>query len=170
MQAYSSISSQPKNRSLVNQEYRVRQSPFFRAAIQPKLPLINREIYLNRKQMPWPIKYANGFGTRAYHPFFRPDSLSIQGKCADCEEEEKISRKNRPVQVCPCNRLALTPFSHKVKNGKQQPRFMEKNFGYNFSDVRYNDQLRRCLPKIKCPGVYSGNHIVLGAGEYQPGT
>ena len=106
--------------------------------------------------------------------FFKPAVLPVQRKCADCEEEEKISRKesgsSAAIAASDLAEQTLRSPGQKLESISRQ--FMEKSFGYNFSNVEIHTdaEAARSSQQINARAYTSGNHIVFGAGEYQPGT
>ncbi|POY36194.1 hypothetical protein C3K47_10570, partial [Solitalea longa] len=105
----------------------------------------------------------------AYQP--PPD---IQKKCAACEEEEQINRKetkqNGTSVVSPLVTQVLAssgqPMDESVRN------FMEPRFGYDFSNVQiHNNSLaHQSSSAINALAYTHKNHIVFGNGKYQPET
>ncbi|WP_206197490.1 eCIS core domain-containing protein [Terrimonas sp.] len=109
--------------------------------------------------------------------FFQPQITpinTIQKKCAHCEEEEnKVQMKSNgavaieaPAIVHDTIKNTGNPLDAVTKN------FMESRFGYDFSDVHiHNDTLaHQSSSAINAKAYTSGNHIVFGAEQYQPGT
>ncbi|MFT4016066.1 MAG: DUF4157 domain-containing protein [Agriterribacter sp.] len=110
--------------------------------------------------------------------FFQPQITpinTIQKKCAHCEEEEnKVQMKSNgdvtaaeaPAVVHDAIKNTGNPLDAVTKS------FMESRFGYDFSDVHiHNDTLaHQSSSAINAKAYTSGNHIVFGAGEYQPAT
>ncbi|MCC6288286.1 MAG: DUF4157 domain-containing protein [Chitinophagaceae bacterium] len=110
--------------------------------------------------------------------FFQPQITplnTIQKKCAHCEDEEnKVQMKSNgdvtaaeaPAVVHDAITSTGNPLDAVTKS------FMESRFGYDFSDVHiHNDTLaHQSSSAINAKAYTSGNHIVFGAGQYQPGT
>ncbi|MEO7049781.1 MAG: DUF4157 domain-containing protein, partial [Ferruginibacter sp.] len=76
-------------------------------------------------------------------PFFssKPVGIShIQGKCAHCEEEEKLQRKENTTQPSEASTETgsyINSLSSKGSSLSKEARsFFEPRFGYNFSDVK----------------------------------
>ena len=106
--------------------------------------------------------------------FFKPVSInSIQRKCAECEEEEKLQMKSEGGDVAG---MTAPNIVHDVINSDGQPLdvgtrgFMESRFGYDFGNVQiHNDSLaHRSSAGINALAYTHGNHVVFGAGQYQP--
>jgi predicted Zn-dependent protease len=114
-----------------------------------------------------------------------PDSLffqaspisisSIQRKCAECEEEKKVQMKGEAIAS---GGMTAPSIVNKAINSRGQPlarstkNFMEPKFGYDFSNVQiHNDSLAHQSSKdINAFAYTHGNHVVFGAGQYQPDT
>lgn len=101
---------------------------------------------------------------------------SLQRKCADCEEKEKLQRKetgndaagmSAPASV---NSTLSSGGGQSLDKGIQQ--FMESRFNQDFSQVRVHTdgQAATSARDIQARAYTSGNHIVFGKGEYQPHT
>jgi hypothetical protein len=114
-----------------------------------------------RMQMPEPIS-------------FYPKTNSINRKCAQCEEEEKLQRKESSNESFP----TIPPIVHETLNssGKEMNgdtrSFMESRFNYDFSDVKVHDDdlAAKSASSINALAYTSGNHIVFGAGQYNTAT
>ncbi len=110
-------------------------------------------------------------------PFFAPISNigSIQRKCATCQDEEKVQRKetaNSSGQIAPPE-VAQTLSSgtgQALDSSTQQ--FMGSRFGHDFSQVRIKTdaQAASSAQTIQAKAYTSGTDIVFGSGEYQPST
>lgn len=120
--------------------------------------------------------------------FFQPKSLplsQIQRKCAACENEEKLYRKEEEEENVQMKGetgaeggMTAPSIVHDAINSPGQPldketrNFMESRFGYDFGDVRvHNDSLADQSSKdINALAYTHGNHVVFSKGQYQPNT
>jgi len=127
-------------------------------------------------------------------PFFQPKNpiaadSNIQRKCAACEKEEAdVQRKGSGIQRKESNiqrkesaagsapeatstvDQTLQSSGQSLDTGTRD--FMESRFGYDFSQVRiHNDPLaHQSSSGINALAYTHGEHIVFGAGQYQPET
>mgnify|MGYP000851053013 FL=1 len=109
-------------------------------------------------------------------PFFRPaNTAAVQRKCAHCEEEEKIQRK----EAVGSSAQAAPAVVHEVLNsGGGKPleaatrSFMEPRFNSDFGQVRIHDdtQAARSAEAIQAHAYTSGNHVVFNSGQYNPAS
>lgn len=111
-----------------------------------------------RMQMPEPISFSSAKHT-------------VSRKCAECEKEEKLQRKessNDSTSVAP-------PIVHEVINssgGKSLDAdtrsFMEPRFNYDFSNVKIhdNDLAAKSASSINALAYTSGNNVVFNSGQY----
>ncbi|MCO4294464.1 DUF4157 domain-containing protein [Solitalea sp. MAHUQ-68] len=127
---------------------------------------------------------ANSIAERAVKseiqpPFFLAKGNSnnnLQRKCAACEEEEKLQLKSETASNS--NSEITSSGIHQVigSTGKSldcsTKDFMETRFGYDFSGVQiHNDQTaNQSSADINAKAYTHKNHIVFGAGQYQPET
>lgn len=101
-------------------------------------------------------------------------ALPVQRKCAHCEEEEKKEQRKENGISTP----TVTPNVEQVlqRQGEQMDgptrSFMENGFGRNFSNVQiHNDaQAHQSSADVNALAYTHKNHVVFGAGQYQPGT
>lgn len=114
--------------------------------------------------------------THTHQPaFFKPSANLIQRKCAECEEEEKIQRKEGADTTgtiyAPPSVDDVIGSVGKPLDGSTQD-FMESSFGYNFSDVQiHNDtKAHQSSTDINALAYTHGDHVVFGKGQYQPET
>ncbi|MGY2134456.1 eCIS core domain-containing protein [Hymenobacter sp. HD11105] len=99
---------------------------------------------------------------------------SLLRKCAHCEEEEKLQRKETGESLMP----SISSAVERTLKSSGQPMdvntrsFMEQRFDYNFNNVRiHNDSLAHQSSKdIGALAYTHGNHVVFGAGKYKPNT
>lgn len=107
--------------------------------------------------------------------YSKPIASVVHRKCANCEEEQKLQKKsenNRRAEVD-----APLIVSNVIKSSGQQldsktKNFMESRFGFDFSIVRiHNDTTaHHSSAAINALAYTHQNHIVFGAGQYQPQT
>ncbi len=110
-------------------------------------------------------------------PFFAPvqNIRSIQRKCATCEEDEKVQRKEIRD---PSGQSAPPEVAQTLSSNTGQPldagtqQFMGSRFGHDFSQVRVKTdaQASSSAQAIQAKAYTSGTDIVFGSGEYQPDT
>lgn len=102
--------------------------------------------------------------------------VSVQRKCESCEEEEnKVQMKGKGNTG---GILTAPPSVHKVISSGGQSLdtvtrgFMESRFGYDFGNVQVHNDLtaHRSSSEINALAYTHGNHVVFGAGQYQPGN
>lgn len=101
--------------------------------------------------------------------------FAIQRKCARCEEEEKVQMKEASATA---GGTAAPSIVDNVINSTGQSldkgtkNFMESRFGYDFGSVKiHNDSLaHQSSAEINALAYTHGNHVVFGAGKYQPNT
>ncbi|HTE11534.1 MAG TPA: DUF4157 domain-containing protein [Chitinophagaceae bacterium] len=104
-----------------------------------------------------------------------PESNSdIQRKCTSCSGEEKINRKETGNSQ---TNTAAVSVEQSLQSGGQSMdtatrAFMESRFGYDFGNVQiHNDTLaHQSSAGINALAYTHGNHVVFGAGKYQPET
>jgi hypothetical protein len=101
--------------------------------------------------------------------------VAIQPKCAACEEEEQLQRKESEKQNASTETPALVSEAlgrggSRMEVGTQ--RFMENRFGYNFGNVKiHNDSVAaKSAASIHALAYTSGDNIVFNHGQYAPGT
>jgi hypothetical protein len=106
--------------------------------------------------------------------FFFP--VSVQRKCAECEEEEKKLQRKENNSSSSTSSSKPENYISSVTDGKplgnEEKSFFESRMGYNFSDVRiYTDSnANQSAKNINALAYTHGNNIVFGQGQYQPGT
>ena len=102
--------------------------------------------------------------------------FDVQRKCSHCEEEEeKVQMKGEPTAG---RGMTAPSIVHSVINSggrsldKSTRSFMESRFGYDFGNVQiHNDSLAHKSSKdINALAYTHRNHVVFGAGQYQPNT
>ena len=99
----------------------------------------------------------------------------IQRKCKECEEEEnKVQRKESTGAATPAITPAVEQALQSTGQSMDKPTrsFMEERFGYDFSNVQiHNDLLaHQSATDINALAYTNNNHVVFGAGQYQPDT
>jgi pyrrolidone-carboxylate peptidase len=100
----------------------------------------------------------------------------IQRKCAQCEDEEKLQRKEdgeksdqqseAPSIVADVLASGGTPLENNSRS------FMESRFGYDFSKVKIHTDTvaAKSAKSINAMAYTLGNNIVFNEGQYAPGT
>lgn len=95
----------------------------------------------------------------------------VQRKCAACEAEGKIQRKeNSNTEAPSVVNDAINSSGSRLDTSTQS--FMENRFGYDFSNVKiHNDSLAvESAQSINALAYTSGNDIVFNRGQYAPDT
>jgi len=96
---------------------------------------------------------------------------TIQRRCAHCEEEEKLQRKEssgESASIAPSIvHDVLNSFSGKSLDTDTRL-FMEPRFGYDFGNVKIHDNAlaAKSASAINALAYTSGNNIVFGSGQY----
>lgn len=99
----------------------------------------------------------------------------LRRKCANCENEENIQRKETPGAVASLSPAAETAV-RSLGPGAPLPEsvrtFFEPRFGRPLGHVRVHDsaQAGRAAGAVHARAFALGPDIAFGAGEYQPGT
>lgn len=101
--------------------------------------------------------------------------VNVQRKCAHCEEEEKLQRKEEGGNPGP---LEAPSSVHDVIGSVGKPlddgtrSFMENRFGYDFGNVNIHTDAvaAKSAQAINALAYTSGNHIVFNEGRYAPDT
>lgn len=99
---------------------------------------------------------------------------TIQRKCAHCEEEEKAQRKesndNEIGDVPESVQQTLNSGGQPMDRGTQK--FMEQRFGEDFGNVQIHtgSQASESTADINARAFTHQNHLVFGAGQYNPET
>lgn len=107
--------------------------------------------------------------------FFRPSITNVQRKCAQCEEEEKMQRKESSDQSTTINEQTenyISNLSGGMPLAANQKSFFESGIGYDFSDVKIHtgSEASQSAKNINALAYTHGNNIVFGEGQYQPDT
>jgi hypothetical protein len=98
----------------------------------------------------------------------------IQRKCADCEEKEKVQRKENGSgggQAAPSIvNDVLASSGQPLDGGARQ--FMESRMGHDFSNVQIHTdgKAAKSVAAVNALAYTSGNHIVFNRGQYAPDT
>lgn len=144
---------------------------FFNAPIQPKLT-INQPNDAYEQEADAVAEKIMRMPANA-NAFFKPAPNSIQRKCAHCEEEEKLHRKEATI-----NTGTAPAGVHQTINSTGKPldastkAFMEQRFGHDFSDVQVHDDslAHHSSASINALAYTHKNHIAFAPGQYQPQT
>lgn len=144
---------------------------FFSPVLQPKLT-INQpsDVYEQEADA-----MAENVMQQKQTSFFKPASSSIQKKCADCEKEESLQRKENS------NNNTIAPSStqqylHSLSGGISLPQneksFFESRMNFDFSNVKiYNDKDANDSAKhLQAKAYTHRNDIVFAQNQYQPHT
>jgi hypothetical protein len=104
-------------------------------------------------------------------PFFRPVITTIQRKH---EEEDKLQRKqsNTEAGATSSTESYLSSLSGGRNLNENERTFFEPRMGSDFSDIRLHtdNAANQSAKEINALAYTSGNNIVFGSGQYQPGT
>jgi hypothetical protein len=109
--------------------------------------------------------------------FFKPTPVSIsqlQRKCRDCEDEEKLHRKENSSQAAEANSEVSSYIGSLSSKGSSLPEntrnFFEPRFGQDFSDVKiHNDaDAARSANDINALAYTTGNNIVFNQNQFSP--
>jgi hypothetical protein len=100
-------------------------------------------------------------------------SAKIQRKCATCEEEEKIHRKeisNSVPAIGAAVHQTLQSSGQALEKATRSA--MEPRFGFDFGKVKIHDDstAHQSAKDINALAYTHGNHIAFAAGKYQPDT
>lgn len=103
------------------------------------------------------------------------ESATVQRTCAECEEEERVQRKENGAQS---GTSVAPPVVHDVLSGNGRPldsslrSFMEPRFGHSFQGVRVHTDNRAAesARSVNALAYTVGRDVVFNSGAYQPGT
>ena len=104
------------------------------------------------------------------------DGPNVRRKCAHCEEEEKLQRKENSSQKTEANSRVTSYINSLSSKGAPLPEntrnFFEPWFGYDFSNVQLhtNTEANQSAESINALAYTHKNNIVFGANQYQPDT
>lgn len=105
------------------------------------------------------------------HSLFSP--VPIQRKCAHCQEEEEVQRKEneKDQQEAPSS-VHQAIASPGAPMDDQTQHYMEHRFGYDFSSVKIHTDTvaAKSADTINALAYTSGSNIVFNQGQYSPGT
>jgi len=106
---------------------------------------------------------------------FSPATDNVNRKCTDCEEEEKLQRKESngdTVSTAPSivHDVLNSPAGRSMDEGTRS--FMESRFNYDFSNVKIHDGelAAKSASSINALAYTSGNDIVFNSEQYNPGS
>jgi hypothetical protein len=107
-------------------------------------------------------------------PFFKSVQADVQCKCQNCEEEEKLHRKESSgTETHGSNELdsyvgSLSSFGQPLPGSSRQ--FFEPRFGQDFSNVRvHTDSVAaKSAQSINSLAYTTGSNIVFNSGQYSP--
>jgi hypothetical protein len=101
---------------------------------------------------------------------------SVQRKCAHCEEEQKMQRKEMNGSETTAD-AGLESYVGNLQSGGQAlsteaRSFYEPRFGYDFSNVKvHTDSIAaKSAQSINALAYTSGSNIVFNSGQYSPNT
>lgn len=101
--------------------------------------------------------------------------VDIQRKCAQCEEEEKLQRKETNIdearnEAPSAVQEVINSRGRSLDDGTKS--FMESRFGYDFSGVKIHTDTvaAKSAQSINALAYTSGNNIVFNEGRYSPDT
>ncbi len=107
--------------------------------------------------------------------FFKPAISSVQRKCHDCEEEDKMlhRKENSGNEVRGSNHLdgyvsSLSSSGRPLSDSSRK--FFEARFGHDFSDVRiHTDSVAaKSAQSINALAYTTGNNIIFNNGQFSP--
>lgn len=111
--------------------------------------------------------------------FFKPNPVSfslLHRKCAECEEEEKLNRKETSsdkTSVSNDNENYINSLNGKGNElSSNEKSFFESKFGYDFSDVRVHTDstASQSAKDLNALAYTHENNIVFGSNQYQSNT
>jgi hypothetical protein len=106
--------------------------------------------------------------------FFKPALPSVQKKCRQCEDDEKVHRKETGAKEEGTSSSFDRYVSSLDASGEPLPestrQFFEPRFGKDFSDVRLHRDAKAAssAQSIQALAYTSGSNIVFNAGQYAP--
>lgn len=156
-------------------------SSFFKAPVQPKLSINNPNDQYERQadhmadkimRMEMPLRKK---GNEDLSVTANTEVNALQRKCAECEEEEKLQRKEMNNSGGSSGNL-LENYTGNLGGGLSLPGevrdFYEPRFGHDFSDVKiYTDAAAsESAQSINALAYTTGNNIVFNTGQYNPAS
>ncbi len=141
--------------------------------IQPKLKINQPGDVYEREADAMAEKVMRKENDAPIHAFSHT-GISVQRKCAHCEEEEEKIQRKESGGASP----VVTPAVEQTLGSGGQPMdtstrsFMEQRFGYDFGNVRIHDDAmaHKSSNDIAALAYTHGNHIVFGSSQYRPDT
>ncbi len=100
-------------------------------------------------------------------------ALTLSRKCANCEEEEKLQRKESGAsETSDTTIVEQTLQSSGTPMDRNTRSFMEQRFGYDFSHVKIhtNSLAAKSAGSINALAYTSGNNIVFNQNRFSPET
>jgi len=167
------ITDTPQKKNETLSRSKKREEFFF----QPKLTINQlNDVYeqeadaMAEKVMRMPINGGSFFPAK-------PVSISrLQRKCAACEEEEKLQKKESssfPVEASSDVSSYISSLSSKGSPLPDNSRnFFESRFGHDFSNVKIHDdaEAARSAQSINAAAYAAGNNIVFNNGQFSVDT
>ena len=106
---------------------------------------------------------------------FSPAADNVKRKCAECEEEEKLQRKESKgdtVSTAPSIVQDVLSSSSGKSMDEDTRSFMESRFNYDFSNVKIHDDglAAKSANSINALAYTSGNNVVFNSQQYNPGS
>ncbi len=124
-------------------------------------------------------KVVQGFGNSSFSnsennsaPFFNKPNHSLQRKCAECEEEEKLQKKTETTSSQTASASVAGNLNSSKGSGNPLPHNartkMESSFGTDFSHVRiHNDNAAVQMSKdLHAQAFTHGSDIYFNSGKY----
>lgn len=152
-----------------------RQSSFFKPLIQPKLTINEpNDVYEQEADAMADKVMRMPANENVQQSFFKPVVTSIQRKCTNCEEEDKIQRKESNSEAGAMSSMEsyLSNISGGRNLNENERSFFEPRMGYDFSSVRLHTDsaANRSAKNIHALAYTHGNNIFFSPGQYQPDT
>jgi Domain of unknown function (DUF4157) len=151
------------------------QSLFFAPLVQPKLTLNQpNDVYEEEadrtadKVMRTPINEPAFFSSQNHF------ESGVQLKCKDCEDEEKLDRKESSSKPAEANSNVSSFIGSLSSKGSPLPEstkgFFEPRFGYDFSNVKIHDDAdaAKSAQSINALAYTTGNNIVFNQNQFSP--
>lgn len=105
--------------------------------------------------------------------FFKTSISKVSRKCASCEAEEKINRRE---SAAGSPEAATQKYLSSLSGGRgldeNERSFFEPKIGYDFSQVKVHTDAaaNESARAVNALAYTTGNDIVFASGKYQPGT
>jgi hypothetical protein len=145
--------------------------PFF----QPKLSVNQPNDVYEQEADSMADKVMRTANEGPHQGFFRSSTPMISRKCEHCEEE-KMQRKDSTAEtpnVSPQTESYISSLNGKGRSLNQQEKnFFEPRLGHDLSSVQLHtdNEANASARDVSALAYTHKNHIVFGAGQYQPGT